>query len=461
MNKLDIYSRLPYPLKVLSASLHGFYLRWWRYGRETESLVEEALERDTWTADQWKNWQEERLAFILHRAATKVPFYRDQWQKRRAAGDRSSWDYLENWPILEKQSVRLKPELFLTDDINPNHMYLDHTSGTTGTPLKIYLSRETVHQWYALYEARIRRWHGVSIHEPWLILGGQLVAPSNQEKPPFWVRNLALNQLYLSSIHIRKENTFHYVREINRFAPTHWIVYPSSAASLASFVLQQQLSVIRPKVIFTNAEPLLSYQKKLIEQAFQCPVQETYGMAEIVAAASECEFGNLHLFPDVGILENLDFKSNLPVVDGQTGEFVCTSLLNQDMPLIRYRIGDAGNVSHHPHCECARNMPILTKIEGRTDDMVLTPDGKQIGRMDPIFKTDINILEGQIIQETLDFTRVKVVPMDGFNNEDVQDIIQRVHQRLGESVRVEVELVDEIPRTKTGKFKAVVSHLQS
>jgi len=106
-------------------------------------------------------------------------------------------------------------------------------------------------------------------------------------------------------------------------------------------------------------------------------------------------------------------------------------------------------------------MPILTKIEGRTDDMVLTPDGKQIGRMDPIFKTDINILEGQIIQETLDFTRVKVVPMDGFNNEDVQDIIQRVHQRLGESVRVEVELVDEIPRTKTGKFKAVVSHLQS
>jgi phenylacetate-CoA ligase len=205
----------------------------------------------------------------------------------------------------------------------------------------------------------------------------------------------------------------------------------------------------------------LSYQKKLIEQAFQCPVQETYGMAEIVAAASECEFGNLHLFPDVGILENLDFKSNLPVVDGQTGEFVCTSLLNQDMPLIRYRIGDAGNVSHHLHCECARNMPILTKIEGRTDDMVLTPDGKQIGRMDPIFKTDINILEGQIIQETLDFTRVKVVPMDGFNNEDVQDIIQRVHQRLGESVRVEVELVDEIPRTKTGKFKAVVSHLQS
>jgi phenylacetate-CoA ligase len=105
-------------------------------------------------------------------------------------------------------------------------------------------------------------------------------------------------------------------------------------------------------------------------------------------------------------------------------------------------------------------MPILTQIEGRTDDMVITPDGKRIGRMDPIFKADINIKESQIIQEALDFIRVKVVPTDSFNNEDVQVIIQRVHHRLGESIRVVVELVDEIPRTKAGKFKAVISNLK-
>jgi phenylacetate-CoA ligase len=184
-------------------------------------------------------------------------------------------------------------------------------------------------------------------------------------------------------------------------------------------------------------------------------------MAEIAAAASECECGNLHLFPDVGILENLDFKTNLPVVEGQLGEFVCTGLLNQDMPLIRYRIGDFGKVSNQNRCKCGREMPILTQIEGRADDMVITPDGKRIGRMDPIFKADINIKESQIIQEAIDFIRVKVVPTDSFNSEDVQEIIQRVQQRLGASVRVEVELVDEIPRTKAGKFKAVVSHLNS
>lgn len=460
MDKLEIYHHLPYPMKVLGASLHGYYLRWWRYGKDTEKLVEEALERDTWTEPQWRSWQEERLAYILHRAATKVPYYRDQWQKRRASGDKASWDYLENWPILEKETVRQYPEQFINDDKNPHKMYVDHTSGTTGTPLKIYLSRETIHQWYALYEARIRKWHGVSIQEPWLILGGQLVTPSNQDKPPYWVRNLALNQLYLSSIHIKNKNISDYVHEINKFAPTHWIVYPSSAAGLASFVLEKQLKVIPPKVIFTNAEPLLDYQRKIMEQAFQCPIRETYGMAEIAAAASECECGNLHLFPDVGILENLDFKTNLPVVEGQLGEFVCTGLLNQDMPFIRYRIGDSGKVSNQKQCKCGREMPILTQIEGRTDDMIITPDGKRIGRMDPIFKADINIKESQIIQEALDFIRVKVVPTDSFNNEDVQVIIQRVHHRLGESMRIEVELVDEIPRTKAGKFKAVISNLK-
>jgi len=66
MDKLEIYHHLPYPMKVLGASLHGYYLRWWRYGKDTEKLVEEALERDTWTEPQWRSWQEERLAYILH-----------------------------------------------------------------------------------------------------------------------------------------------------------------------------------------------------------------------------------------------------------------------------------------------------------------------------------------------------------------------------------------------------------
>ena len=113
---LAVYHRLPIPMRHLAASLRGISLRRWRYGPETEKLVEEALEREHWDASRWKAWQEERLAVVLHRAASKVPYYRSQWSERRRRGDTASFDRLENWPILKKVSVRADPRSFDADD---------------------------------------------------------------------------------------------------------------------------------------------------------------------------------------------------------------------------------------------------------------------------------------------------------------------------------------------------------
>jgi phenylacetate-CoA ligase len=166
-DQLSIYHRLPYPLRVAAASVWGYYLRSWRYGPETERLVNEALERETWSAGQWKNWQEERLAFILHRAATQVPYYRRYWQERRKRGDRSSWEVLSSWPILDKETLRTQTSAFVVEDCDIKKMYAEHTSGTTGTPLHIWFSRSAIHQWYAIFEARIRRWYDVSYKVRW------------------------------------------------------------------------------------------------------------------------------------------------------------------------------------------------------------------------------------------------------------------------------------------------------
>ena len=80
--------------------MRGLYLSSWRYGPESERLVEEALEREGWSPARWRSWQEERLAYVLHRAITQVPYYRAQWAERRRHGDGSSSELLENWPIL-------------------------------------------------------------------------------------------------------------------------------------------------------------------------------------------------------------------------------------------------------------------------------------------------------------------------------------------------------------------------
>jgi phenylacetate-CoA ligase len=229
---LKFYHRLPAPLRSMAASLRGSQLRRWRYGAETNQLVEEALGRDSWSRDQWTAWQQEKLTRLLHRAATRVPYYRQHWSARCRAGDSASWTELQNWPVIDKEAVRSNPMAFIAEDCNPRAMFRDQTSGTSGKPLSIWFEREAVRQWYALFEARLRRWNGVSRHERWAILGGQLVVPVSASTPPFWVWNAPMRQLYLSSFHLNRRNAPAYATALNKYSVTHLVGYSSSIAAL-------------------------------------------------------------------------------------------------------------------------------------------------------------------------------------------------------------------------------------
>src|SRR5205807_4547026 len=141
--------------------------------------------------------------------------------------------------------------------------------------------------------------------------------------------------------------------------------------ALAQGVLANQPGWLGLAVAITNAEPVLSHQRETIAAAFGCAVRETYGMTEIVAAAGECEAGRLHLWPEVGWLEVREGTD--PVPPGRSGEFICTGLLNADMPLIRYRAGDRGALPGEEHpCQCGRTLPTVAYIEGRMDDVLYT-----------------------------------------------------------------------------------------
>jgi len=456
MNWLHLYHQSPVLFRSLAASLRGYYLRSWRYGKETDQLVEQAFARETWTLAQWENWREERLAFVLQRAATQVPYYRAQWAARRRKGDRAAWEILANWDILEKEPLRQNPRAFVADDCDTRRMFHEHTSGTTGKSLDLWWSRETVRAWFALFEARCRRWHQVSRHDRWAILGGQLVAPVAQSKPPFWVWNAALNQLYLSSYHLSAQFIPAYLDALAKYRIRYLWGYTSSLYALAVEAIRLGRTDLKMTVALTNAEPVFDYQRQAIAQAFHCPVRETYGMAEIVAAASECEYSRLHLWDEVGIVETWD--GDMPVC-GTTGDLICTGLLNADMPLVRYRTGDRGALSaQNRQCECGRTLPGLHHVEGRSDDMLYTADGRQIGRLDPVFKTHLPVIEAQIVQESLSQVRVRYVPANDFTPEAGESMVARLRERMG-PVKVVLEPVGQIPRELNGKFRAVVCHI--
>jgi phenylacetate-CoA ligase len=454
---LRIYHHLPAAARSLAASMRGAYLRSWRYGPETERLVEEALARESWSPEKWKAWQEERLAQVLDRAATRVPYYRQQWARRRRQGDPASWENLENWPVLEKEPLRRNPRAFVAEDCDVRRMFHTQTSGTTGTPLQLWHSRRTLRAWYALFEARWRRWYGISRHDRWAILGGQLVTPVRQQRPPFWVWNSALRQLYLSSYHLAPDLVADYLDALVRYRVVYFWGYTSALFALAYEALRLGRKDVRPRVVITNAEPVYDYQREVIVRAFQCPVRETYGMAEMAAAASECERRSLHLWPEAGIVEVLE--DGEPVARGQSGELVCTSFVNPDMPLIRYHVGDRGTLpAADTGCPCGRLLPTIQSVEGRLDDVLYTRDGRRVGRLDPVFKADLGIREAQIVQESPTRVRVRYVPAAGCGEDTAQIIRQRLKDRLGE-MEVEVQPVACIPRGANGKFRAVVCRL--
>jgi phenylacetate-CoA ligase len=453
---LQMYHRLPASWRSVAATMRGTYLRAWRYGPESERLIAEAIERDTWPIARWEAWRENRLAEVLHRAATRVPYYRAQWSARRRAGDRRPWDVLANWPILEKDELRRHARAFVADDCNPRQMFHEVTSGTTGKPVEVWWSRDAVRGWYALLDARCRHHFGVTRHDRWAMLGGQLVTAVSQQEPPFWVWNRALNQLYMSSYHLAPSLAPAYLDALTRYRITHLFGYTSSLYALALEVRRQRRHDLTMAVTITNAEPVYPHQREVIRDAFGS-VCETYGQTEIVACASECDAGGLHIWPEVGHIEIV--RGSATVLAGQSGELVGTSLLNLDMPLVRYRVGDSATLAPRmATCACPRTLPLMQHVDGRTDDVLFTVDGRRVGRLDTVFKSDCHIQEAQIVQESLRRVRLRYVPAAQFTARDARGLAESLRDRLGD-IDVVLEPVRDIPRSSRGKFRAVVCAL--
>jgi phenylacetate-CoA ligase len=459
---LSLYHMLPYPFKVLAASTRGYQLRWWRYGSDTERLIADALDRERWTKEEWQAWRQERLARTLHRSATRVPFYQAYWQKQRRHGDQRSWEALENWPILSKEEVRSNPRAFIASDREVRRLFVDHTGGTTGQPTLIYESRDTVKQWFAIFEARLRLWHHVSSKDRWGIFGGQKVISLTQKEPPYWVQNWGLNQVYFSIFHISARTAREYVNALQKFGPTHLIVYPSSLSVLAGYVLEQNLQPPPLQVIFSNSELLFGHQKELIEKAFRCPVVDTYGMAELLSGASQCHASVMHYWPEMGFLEVQNQQTGeIGNREASAGEYIFTSLLNQDMPLIRYKNGDSGSLPHWDvDCDCKRKLPRFGEVQGRSNDLILTPDGRKLYLLDSLFN-GLPLVEAQLIQEAINRIVVRLVPEKSYRSEvHSPAVTERLRGYLGD-VQVQVVQVERIPRDENGKFRPYVSLLNN
>lgn len=450
----EAYAKMPVLAQHAAVSAFGATWAWARFGPGFRKHLAGFERRDRWDAEQWASYAERSTAAFVSTAARSVPHYRSAYT---AAEHRAAQaGQLDCLPLLEKSTLRERPESLIDPERRPRKPRVFLTSGSSGTPIATSWSTDELRASMALREARSARWASTSFAHPRATFSGRMVEPDPDADGPFYRFNAVERQIYLSAFHLRPETAPAYLRAFRRHRIQWATGYAVSFALLAGFVLDAGLEPLSLRAVVTTSEKLTPEMRRRISQAFGCPVYEEYAAVENAFFASECHQGSLHVSPDAGVVEILR-PDGSPADPGEAGEVVVTGLLRPTQPLIRYRIGDTAMWSGDT-CLCGRGMPVIAEVCGRVEDVLVGPDGRQLVRFHGIFVGLDNVIEAQVVQEATDRFRLQVVADRRFGQRDEEEMIRRMRQRLGD-VEVKVKIVERIPRTAAGKFQAVVSEI--
>ncbi|NLL13131.1 MAG: phenylacetate--CoA ligase family protein [Fibrobacter sp.] len=456
-----LYLNCPEIIQNVLISISGLREKRLRYNGIYPQFYRSISENFKMDRQQQEQYQIDQLRRLIYTVAPKVPYYRELFsQIKLPSPDKFQLSDLEKIPILNKQVLRCQPETFLSSDANKKRLITIHTTGTTGTPLKVFCNAEVRQKNYAFF-SRFLDSVGIDPAGSRATIGGRLLVKGWQSKPPFWRYSFFQKSLLLSSYHLSDSNIGSYIEILRKKKPSYIDAYPSSVYSIADYASRNRISLEGiTDAIVTSAETLLGYQKELIEETFRAPVYDQYGSVEMCVFVAQCRSGQYHLHSDYSYVELLNEKGH-KAAPGEEAEVICTGFINDVMPLIRYRIGDrvlTPSWEQKP-CECGSGFPLIKKILGREDDVIRTPDGRKVGRLSGVLK-GYPVREAQFIQFKADEIEILIVKDSQYNSYTEKSIIDEMLKRTGPSVKVIIKHVDSIERGKGGKMRHVICNIK-
>lgn len=452
-----LYPRLPVVAQNWACTVGGWTRFRQRFTEHFHRTLNDWEQTAKWSDEQLRDLQRRRLGELVSRARQHVPYYRDlPPPSEKPDASEAIRETLGAIPPLEKRAYRDQPSAFVSRLIPRTQLLAGQTSGTTGTALPLWYSPKTLAEEYATVW-RMRRRLGVDIRDPQLSFNGQIIVPFAQTRPPFWRTNHYTDQTLFSIYHMTPANLKLYVDAVHAGESRYVQGYPSSIHLVARALLEQNRPVPPGRLagIFTSSESLLAFQRETIEKAFGAPILDRYGVSEFAVSMTECEAHRLHVDMEYCIVE---VETTEETEEYETGALLITALAHDATPLFRYRIGDVGTRAKTP-CPCGRAGDSFFEVDGRIEDYILTPDGRLVGRMDHVFKDQLDVAEAQILQDEPDSLLVLMVPRSEYTDTSGRRIVRQIRSRLGEEIQVRIELVNSIPREPNGKFRAVKSEV--
>jgi phenylacetate-CoA ligase len=429
-------------------------------GHATFQILQEMESADRLSTAELKSVQSERLREFIAYCYANVPYAKAQMDGTGVSPfDIAEARDLRKLPLMRKSDIRKNRDLLrsrIADSLTPFT-----TGGSSGEPLIFDLSKRRIASRVACRQ-RVSRWFGLSVGDQELALWGSPVELTQQDI----VRALRDNLLHtklLSAFEMNEETMSSYLDILEREKFKQIFAYPSAIYLLCRHAQKEgrNLRGLGIKAVFVTGEVLFPYQRELISEVLNCRVANGYGGRDSGFISHECPEGGMHILSDAVIVEIVDAKGN-PVPVGEPGEVVVTDLYSHEAPFIRYATGDVAALSASS-CSCGRPLELLERIEGRSNDTVLAPDGRVINSLALIYAVrEIDeIQQFRIIQKRPDRFHIVIAPRIASPKAAEEQIQTGWEKLLRASIDVTFEYMETLPAERSGKFRHVISEIPS
>jgi phenylacetate-CoA ligase len=427
--------------------------------RPTQQAFNEGLRfrRETggWSNEQRLSWIEERLRTVVRQAYEDTPFYRELYDRNNIdVYTDFTFDDFSRFPTLNRDDAREAGSKLLASSVPLEQRRKDSTGGSTGAPTEIWLGPNE-RGWRDSGMEHFFERLGVREGSRTALFWGHHLDPKATDSLRDRYQAFVTNIRWFDCFRLSPEILDEYHHELERFRPACIIAYASALGRLAEHILERKYKPTYPtRCLITGGEKLWSRHRELIGEAFGVSVHERYGSRDAGCLG-------VQLDPADSLDFTIDWPYTLvePELPQAESPILITKLQADAMPMIRYRIDDVGRFG--PDSKPGHPAFALPEVIGRALDGISLPDGGWIHGIEfPHMFKDYPVREFMLVQRADYSVEVQVVPQREFDEKSLTGIEQTLKLNL-RGLPLKIELKDAVVRTKSNKWRPVISEVNS
>lgn len=370
----------------------------------------------------------------------------------------SSPEGLADLPPVERRWFQQEEGVFC-DSVPTGHEPIGEnvTSGSTGEFLRIRRTRPNQLVWLAMVMREHGWWH-TDFSVPLLTARapGKGIVDHPGWGPP---ASLLFDTGPARSLTVSMTGDQLY-DQVEETGAGNLVIYPNALRTLIDAAERRGSRPATLRAVRTVGERVDGTLRQRAREILGLEIIDAYTCQEAGYIALQCpDSGLYHLMAEALIVEVLR-GDGTPCGEGETGRVVITDIHNHATPVVRYALGDFAEVAGP--CPCGRGLPTVSRVVGRSRNLVRRPDGSRVwpstGGFGPEgFLLKVPILQFQFVQTGNERIELRLVTPRPLTAEEERYIVERARKSLGHPFDIQLRYFEErLPLPVSGKFEDFV-----